>query len=159
MREKIIPFILSTIFLFMANSGFSQDPNLSRVYDFRNYSIDFDSTKKYYPAFQIHYDDTLAGFALTNYHGYDTLGLHIDYMSSFYVDNQRVLKGIGYAKRPEGTFFDIAFYDWSGDKHGNQMTFYLDGSVKLNEVWDRGKLLRHWQYNEKGELEEYKEFK
>jgi antitoxin component YwqK of YwqJK toxin-antitoxin module len=158
MKGKLILYITISKLLLIANYSFGQDPNLSRVFDLKNYSIDYDSIKKYYPAFQIHYNDTLAGFALTNYHGYDSLSLHIDYMSGILIDRKRIAKGMGYEIRPEGTFFEIAYSDWSGKKHGNQMTFYPDGSVKLNEVWDRGKLLRHWKYKEKGELEEYKEF-
>jgi hypothetical protein len=158
MKEKIILYIAILKFILIAKYSFSQDPNFSYGTSLKDFSITFDSTKKYYPAFQMFYYDSVGGVSLTNYHGYDSLFLHIDYMSIHMVNHERIVKGISYSKLPQGTFFDINFWDWSGKRHGNQMTFYPDGSVKLNEVWDRGKLLRHWKYKEKGELEEYKEF-
>lgn len=153
----LIPVIISLI---IQSSASCQNPNLSNINDLTHYELRYDSIKKYYTDVQFNYDDNRFGVAQWTYYGPDSLSGYGAYYTLLpYKNGRRLQKGLAIGLLPSGTFYGISYYDWSGDLHGNDLHFYPNGALKLNEVYDRGILIKSWKYNQKGELIEYKEYK
>src|SRR5690606_3196651 len=97
------------------------------------------------------FDDKNFGVAQYSYYGPDSLRGHAEYMTlAPFKDGKKLRKGIGYELYMSGTFLGIVNFDWSGNKHGNFMEFHLNGAMKLNEIWERGKLVKSWKYTYSG---------
>lgn len=136
-----------------------QDPNLSNIRDVSNFELEYDSAKNYYSLVRFKYNDRIGGRSQRRYYGPDSLAGFAEYITLVpFRNGRRLKKGIGYDLLTSGTFFEVAVHDWSGLTHGNQMKFHPNGSLKINEVWDRGILIKSWAYNEDGELIEYKDY-
>lgn len=151
--------ILVVCFVIASTLGISQDLNLSKVDNLSSFEYKFDSLNYYYSFIQFNYDDNNFGVAQYSYYGPDSLQGHAEYMTlAPYKNGQILRKGIGYELYESGTFIAIKNFDWQGNKHGNLLRFYPDGAIKLNEKWDRGKLIKSWTYSHSGQLIEYREY-
>lgn len=152
----IILFIITSSLISFA---YSQDPNLSNMKDLTGYEYEYDSLNNYYSLIQYNFNDNHFGVSQRAYIGPDSIWGHADYMTLAPYDEGKILrKGLAFEALPTGTFIGIKYFDWSGDLHGNMMRFHPNGSLKINEVWDRGILIKSWEYNEDGELIEYKDY-
>lgn len=158
MLKRIILFFVFTCIIY--HISYCQDPNLSHIDDLSKYELRYDSVQNYYSDINYKYDDNIFGIAQWNYFGPDSLsGYAAYYTQAPYKNGRQLRKGLAIGVLPGGTFYGISYYDWSGDLHGNDLHFYPNGALKLNEIWDRGTLIKSWEYSENGELIEYKEYK
>jgi len=139
--------------LFLSSLSVAQDMNHYKSLYVCSYFHRYDSLKGFYEYYQVGFNDKLVGISQREYHAPDSIAGYVDYMTMYFDENgKRIIKGIFYEMFPNNIFFGIGYRDWSGELHGNYVHFRYDGTIKENNLYNRGKLMEKWRYNEEGKL-------
>jgi len=149
-------YILLFMLIMIPYKSDAQDLNHYKSLSVCSYFHKYDSLNRYYFYYQVGFNDNVIGISQREYIAPDTLAGYIDYMSLIRDENGKsTRKGIFYEMFPNGVFFGLGYLDWRGERHGNEIHFRYDGTIKENKLYNRGVLLDRWKYNQAGELIEH----